>query len=136
VKITGGCLCGSIRYEAESEIRSVSICHCTDCQRQTGTASSLTVEVDDSSLMISGDTLGKFTTVGEVHMTNSNRFFCTMCGSPIVSRIDALPSSAFIKGGTIDDTSWIKPTEEIWRRSAQLWAEPLKGLKQHEKDPE
>ena len=39
MKIDGGCHCGAIAYEAEVDPEKTSICHCTDCQQLTGTAS-------------------------------------------------------------------------------------------------
>ena len=38
MKVTGGCHCGKIAYEAEIDAEKVGICHCTDCQTLTGTA--------------------------------------------------------------------------------------------------
>ena len=49
------------------------------------------------------------------------RLFCGNCGSPIVSYSDGLPGVAFIKAGTLEDTSWLKPTMEIWCETAQPW---------------
>ena len=38
--LTGGCLCGAVRYEVTEPLVSASYCHCTRCQRRTGTAAS------------------------------------------------------------------------------------------------
>jgi Glutathione-dependent formaldehyde-activating enzyme len=38
MKVTGGCHCGQITYEAEIDPATVRVCHCTDCQKLTGTA--------------------------------------------------------------------------------------------------
>ena len=45
--ITGGCQCGAIRYEVIGEPRQVVVCHCTDCQRQSGSAFGMTMVVDE-----------------------------------------------------------------------------------------
>src|SRR5204862_2281734 len=50
-----------------------------------------------------------------------NRIFCPECGSPIISVAPALPGLSIIKAGTLDDTSWLKPTMEIFCDSAQPW---------------
>ena len=93
------------------------LCHCTDCQRQTGTAYSIVVGVERDSLHVDGDSLGTFTTVGEDTREAVQRVFCSACGSPIVSLPDATPDLAFIKAGTLDDRSWLEPEMEIWAQS-------------------
>jgi hypothetical protein len=97
------------------------LCHCTDCQRQTGTTFSVVVGVDRDAFKVQGDTLATFTTVGEDTREAVHRQFCSACGSPIVSLPDVAPDLAFIKAGTLDDTSWLEPEMEIWCRSAQEW---------------
>jgi hypothetical protein len=94
------------------------LCHCTDCQRQTGTAFSIVVGVERDALHVDGDTVSSFTTVGEDTGEAVHRQFCTACGSPIVSLPDATPDLAFIKAGTLNDRSWLEPEMEIWCRSA------------------
>ena len=49
------------------------------------------------------------------------RRFCRDCGSPIVSLPEAMPEVAFIKAGTLDDTSWLEPQLHVWCESAQPW---------------
>lgn len=127
MNLAGHCLCGNVTYTYDGEVKSTAICHCTDCQRQTGTAASLVVGVEDDKLVVTGDALSTFVTIGEEHRTNTNRSFCSRCGSPVVSRIDAMPGLAFIKAGTLNDTSWITPAFEFWCRSAQPWVPPIPG---------
>lgn len=134
MKFSGHCLCGNIQYEADTDIRSTSVCHCTDCQRQTGTTNSLVIEVEEKALTVTGDSLKTFITVGTDHGTNTHRSFCGNCGSPIVSRIDAFPGTVFVKAGTLNDTTWLNPTEELWCRSAQAWVQPIPGAKRYERD--
>lgn len=134
MKFSGHCLCGNVQYEADTDIKSTSVCHCSDCQRQTGTYSSLVIEVNEDALVLQGDSLKTFITVGTDHGTNTYRSFCGNCGSPIVSRIDAFPGTVFVKAGTLDDTSWLNPTEELWCRSQQAWVLPIPGSKRYERD--
>lgn len=125
--IEGRCLCGAISYLCDADPVLTGVCHCRDCQRQTGTAASVVVAVPAGSLRITGDTLTSFTTVGEEHGTSTNRHFCGACGSPIVSRVDAMPDIEFIKAGTLDDASWVEPTVEFFTRSAHPWETAVPG---------
>ena len=120
-KLDGSCLCGKVTYSCDTEPLATAVCHCTDCQKQTGTAFSIIVAVPRDGLDIQGDTLSSFTTVGTDTGKEVSRQFCRDCGSPIVSLGDAMPALAFIKAGTLDDTSWLEPEMHIWSDSAQPW---------------
>jgi hypothetical protein len=132
---SGRCLCGNVTYRATSAPVMQGVCHCTDCQRQTGTAYSMIVAVPRDALTIEGDTLASHTTIGEVHQTPTERKFCSACGSPIASFVEGMPELAFIKAGTLDDASWFEPAFEIWTRSAQPWTPHFEGIPQLERAP-
>ncbi|MFK7965239.1 MAG: GFA family protein [Burkholderiaceae bacterium] len=120
-KIEGGCLCGSVRYECAAEPLMTAVCHCTHCQKQTGTSFSILVAVPQADLNISGTTRA-FQDTGDSG-NPVERHFCPDCGSPIYSRVTALPDRLFIKAGTLDDTSWLKPVAHIYCDSAQSWVD-------------
>jgi hypothetical protein len=80
------------------------------------------VAVPKDRLKVEGQTLKIFNTVGGSGQP-AQLFFCANCGSSIASSSEAIPGVAFIKAGTLDDTSWINPTLEIWCESAQSWIE-------------
>lgn len=57
--VTGGCHCGAIRYQGEIDPERVSICHCTDCQRLTGSAYRVTALARPGSFrLLSGEPKG------------------------------------------------------------------------------
>jgi hypothetical protein len=119
-KMNGRCLCGAIRYRCDAEPLLTAICHCRNCQKQTGTSFSLLVAVPRGALGIEGGTLKTFSDTGDSGLP-VQRKFCGNCGTPIVSQIDAMPELEFIKAGTLEDTSWLSPSMEIWCDSAQPW---------------
>ena len=118
-KIAGGCLCGKVRYSAEGEPAFVAVCHCTDCQKFTGSAFGVVVGVPKPALSIQG----KVTTYSKNGDTGRSisRQFCPECGSSIAEEVDAVPGVVMIASGTLDDTSWVKPGTEIYCDSAQSW---------------
>jgi hypothetical protein len=118
-KIEGGCLCGKVRYSSTAGPAFTAVCHCTHCQKQSGTAFSVIVAVPSEELTVTG-ALKTFEDTGESGMP-VHRNFCPDCGSPIISIVDRLPGLSYIKAGTLDDVSWLKPTTEIWCDSAQPW---------------
>jgi hypothetical protein len=133
--ISGRCLCGSVSYRAEAEPVVQAVCHCTDCQRQSGTAFSVVVGVPRAALTIQGSTLASFITTGEQHATETQRQFCSACGSPIVSFAEGMPDVAFLKAGTLDDASWLEPAVEVWTRSAQPWSPHFEQTTRLERGP-
>jgi hypothetical protein len=128
-------MCGEITYETTAPpVTPVILCHCIDCQRQTGSTYTTVVGVPADSLVVSGESLASYATVGEDHGQPTVRSYCSGCGSPIVTH-GAYDGVAFIKVGTLDDPSWAKPAVEIWRRSAPSWSPAFPDTQVFERDP-
>jgi hypothetical protein len=119
-KLDGHCLCGEISYECDAEPIVTAVCHCADCQRQTGTAFSIVVGVPRAELHING-TPKVFETMGSDRNAPAYRSFCGNCGSPIISILADADDVAWIKAGTLRDTSWLQPQLEAWTASSQPW---------------
>ena len=134
-KISGKCLCGSIEYATDAEPVFSIICHCDDCQRQTGTAFSMTVGVPKATVVFKNeDKLKEY--VGESASGNPvRRKFCQDCGSPIISMIAMAPDMYMIKAGTLNDKSWLKPTHQFWCSTKQPWLELSDELENHDRNP-
>jgi hypothetical protein len=81
------------------------------------------------------EVLASFKTVSEGYTSTTERRFCSACGSAIFSTIESMPGLAFLKAGTIEDTSWIEPTVEIWTGSAQQWAPHFENAVRFESIP-
>jgi len=80
-KLTGRCLCGTITYECEAELESMTYCHCDTCRRVTGSAFNIGVGVSRDSLKVSGEVQS------HTHTNGSIREFCPMWISSIHDRI-------------------------------------------------
>lgn len=77
--VTGGCLCGRVRYAAEVFLHNGYICHCTICQRSTGQPAEITVLIKAGTLRYLRDQ-PKYC----VSSPSGKRGFCGECGSRIV----------------------------------------------------
>ena len=119
-KQTGQCLCGSIQYEISEEPIITAACHCTHCQKATGSAYSLNICVPESGFAIKGETLRSYVDQGDSGLS-LKRYFCHQCGSPLYTQADAMPGIMIIKAGTLDDTSEFKPVANIWSQSKMAW---------------
>lgn len=118
-KVKGSCLCGDVTYESTAEPQMTAVCHCTHCQKTSGSAFSVNLAVPADSFKMSGSP-SRYEDKGTSGMPVF-RTFCGKCGSAIVSEVVAFPGLMFVKAGTLDDTSWVKPGLEIWTDSAQSW---------------
>lgn len=119
-RLTGGCLCGRIRYSASSQDAFTCVCHCKSCQRQTGSAFSVLVGIPAGAVEISGGSLAEVTTTGDSGRL-VRRKFCRDCGSPIYSTAEVRPEVSWLKAGTLDDTDWLSPVLHIWAAQKQAW---------------
>ena len=132
-KMTGGCLCGQVRYSADTDAVFTAVCHCRNCQKQAGTAFSIVVAIPRAALTVSGRTK-TFHDTGDSGQSVERRF-CPECGSPIVSEIAVMPDVAFIKAGTLDETQWLAPTMEVYCSSAQRWVGLTGGMQRFPQMP-
>jgi hypothetical protein len=114
----GGCQCGSVRYRVQGKPLALAVCHCTECQRQSGSAFGMSLAVPGESFRLLRGELKTFTTV-----CDSGRIkhcaFCPDCGTRIYHQGTEPVMS--IKPGTLDDTSWLDPGAHYWTKSKQPW---------------
>jgi hypothetical protein len=124
-----------VTFRAEGDAVIQAACHCTDCQRQTGGPFSVIVGVPRESFSAAGESLSTFSTVGTDHGGETQRSFCSKCGSPVFSIAAVAPELVFIKAGALDDASWVKPAVEAWTSSAQPWSPRFEGAANLERGP-
>ena len=121
-KLTGGCLCGAVRYEYDGEVGAAGYCHCADCRRVSGSAFGISVRVETAGFRLTQGTPKAFTKPGDSGRLVT-RYFCSDCGSPLFTAPPLHPTVYFIKAGSLDDASVVKPNRQAWTRSRVDWAE-------------
>jgi hypothetical protein len=128
-RLTGGCGCGSVRFELTGPLTSAGYCHCTRCQHRTGAAASANGRASPGSLRIlSGeDRMRAWKPVG-----GWEKWFCADCGSALFSRSPEDPDQVGIRLGALDSDPGIRPTYHQFVAYAVPW-EPLPddGLTRH-----
>lgn len=117
----GGCLCGAIRYTIHTAPAPAVavVCHCTHCQRQSGSVLSFNLILAEPQFEQRGTTK-VYTDSGDSGMP-VYRHFCGDCGSPITSRPAAKPGMVIVKAGTLDDGSGLAPKIEVYCRHSAKW---------------
>jgi hypothetical protein len=128
---TGGCLCGAVRYEYRGEIGTAGYCHCIDCRRISGSAFGISVRVKAAGFRVVRGTPKGFTKTGDSGRPVT-RFFCPDCGSPLYTLPPLHPETVFLKAGSLDDPTLVRPDRQAWMRSKVTWAEIDPGLKTYE----
>ena len=118
--ITGGCLCGKIRYEVSQPLQNIIACHCTHCQKASGAGASHNAVLPTSALTF---TSGQPRLYADTAQSGNilNRYFCGDCGSPIVSQREKVPGMMVLKVGTLDTPGDMKLVMNIWTSSARPW---------------
>ena len=119
--LTGGCLCGGVRFEVTEPPVTAVYCHCTRCQRRTGTAASASARLAPGSLrIVSGDELVRSYLPEEGFAKD----FCSACGGALWSRHPDDPDWISVRMGAFDDDPGIRPSARQYVAYAAPW-EPI-----------
>jgi hypothetical protein len=117
--ITGGCLCGKIRYEADGESFLAVRCHCRDCQYVSGGEPAAVISFVRGILQVQGEP--------RIYRSKADsgvavfRSFCADCGTPLFAGNKKDAEVISIKLGSLDEPSKFAPAGHIWTSSAQPW---------------
>jgi hypothetical protein len=127
--LQGGCLCGAVRFEITRPFLSAGYCHCTHCQRRTGTGSSANGRVPQEGfeLLQGAEELRAYQPPGGVP-----KLFCRNCGSALFSGDPFSDVEVAVRLGALDDDPGIRPHYRQFVDSAASWETiPQDGLTRH-----
>jgi hypothetical protein len=109
-----------VRYRVTGEPLALVICHCSECQRASGSAFGMGLITRKQHFELESGLLKSFT-----RSSDSGRLvvcsFCPECGTRIHHEPSYLEGVFNVRAGTLDDTSGLKPTMEAWTASRQDW---------------
>ncbi len=118
--LEGGCGCGAVRYQLQSVPMFVNCCHCTDCQRQTGSAFVINALIEtDRIALLSGapKPVAMPTSSGRPH----DVYRCPVCATALWSDYGGRPALRFVRVGTLDRAADLAPDAYIFVRSKLPW---------------
>ena len=119
--LTGGCMCGAVRFEVSEPLLGALYCHCKRCQRRTGTAFSVSaLTVPGSFRVTAGESL-----VGSWRPPEGwVKAFCSQCGSQVYTTHPDQPELLSVRMGALDDDPGIRPSAHQFTDYAAPW-EPI-----------
>ena len=119
--LTGGCLCGGVRFRVDAPLVVATYCHCTRCQRRTGTAASAQARIQPGSLTV---TQGEELVRTYAPPDGFPKLFCGACGSALWSRSPDDPELLSVRLGAFDGDPGIRPSLRQFVAYAAPW-EPI-----------
>ncbi|MCW2988927.1 MAG: hypothetical protein JWM24_1865 [Solirubrobacterales bacterium] len=116
---TGRCLCGGVSFELTKPASAAGYCHCTRCQRRTGTAASAQARIDGRTFrLLEGEQLIK----AWRHPDGGfEKCFCRECGSHLFSRNPDDPTQMSVRMSAFDDDPGVRPSWRTYVADAAAW---------------
>ena len=114
-KLSGKCLCGNIAFTADTDIKLMANCHCSDCRAATGAAYGTLLFVDEAALEVKGAPR-VFKHVADSG-ANMEKHFCPDCGSQMFGKNSNRPNTVSVRAGVVDQTELVRPAVNVYLSS-------------------
>ncbi len=125
--LTGKCMCAAVSYTLRGEPLFAHNCHCSDCQRSTGSAFAHLVVVDRQELEVSGET--RSTHLPTPSGAGCDAYFCPSCATVLWCNYRVIHDDVVaLRGGSLDDPNAAPPRAHIFARSKQEWLDLSEDL--------
>lgn len=117
--IEGSCKCGSVRFDYQGEVGTVTVCHCVDCRKIQGGAGVIAAPLASDRLQWRS---GRELITEFESSPGKKRAFCSRCGTPLYSRRDDAPQVLRLRMGSIDSATEVVPVAHIFCSGLPAWA--------------
>ena len=129
-RLTGGCLCGAVRYVLTAEAGDVvDYCHCFQCRRWSGAPVVAWIQVSPDRFAVVAGPATSFSSAAR-----ASRWFCGTCGASLYMT-DPRGRSVGVALGTLDDPNAVAPTTHGWDSARLSWFDLADDLPRHDEDP-
>lgn len=134
IDMTGGCVCGSVRYVYSGEPVAMFNCYCRCCQRSSGTGHAPTVAVRKKWFrIVEGDPINYSETLANGE--TASRSFCGICGGQLFGATSSRPELVMLRVGSLDDSDWFRAAAGFWVSRARPWDQTANGLSTFPENP-
>lgn len=113
------CACGQLRVACSGEPVRVSVCHCLDCQRRTGSAFGVQARFAREDVAIEGEA-SVFTRSSDSG-NDVTHHFCPNCGSTVYWQLQALPDFVSVAVGAFADPQFPEPWISVYEIRRHPW---------------
>ena len=114
------CSCGQLQITVKGEPKTVVACHCTQCQKRTGSAFGVSVYFSNEQVKAITGSSKIFEQISDVGRW-VKRHFCETCGTTVHWQAEFLPGLIGVAVGCFDNPENFKPTASCWEASKQSW---------------
>ncbi len=125
---TGGCFCGSVRYQIAGTLDHACLCHCASCRRASGSVAVPWATFARGDFTWTARRPADFQSSPGVVRT-----FCPSCGTPLTYWSEQCADVIDVAVGTLDAPNAAAPTDHLWMSDALSWDRPADGLTQYSK---
>jgi len=127
MRIDGACHCGNIAFQAEVDPATVRICHCTDCQKMSGSLFRANIQADGSTFRLVRGSPKIYVKTADSGNQRAQAF-CADCGTGLWATTPTNPTSYGLRVGTIAQRAQFRPAQQIWCQSELPWTTEVNGL--------
>jgi hypothetical protein len=123
MQIDGACHCGRVSFTAQIDPSRITVCHCADCQVLSGAPFRAVAVAPYDTFVLRGQTKSYI----KVADSGNRRaqVFCPECGTPLFATAPENPTAVVIRLGCVTQRAQLKPSAQIWQRSALPWCDAL-----------
>lgn len=118
-RITGGCLCGAVRYEVNGDAAFAGHCQCNDCKKSSGAAHVTAGGFPEAAVTFTG-TMKAYASTADSGAT-ATREFCPECGGRLTFRSTNMPGLVLIMAGSMDNPGAIAPAFAVYNKRHVAW---------------
>ena len=118
--LQGGCLCSKVRFTVSQPPLRTFACHCTFCQRVTGSAFYAESIFQRDAIQFNDGELRQYAHVSDGSQKKVFVHFCPVCGTTVGLTFERWPDMQAISRGCYDDPNAVDISSHIWTRSAQI----------------
>ena len=128
------CHCGQLQLRCSGEPAKVSLCHCLDCQRRTGSLFSVAVFFPRAAVALAAGAAKNFRR-GSASGFDVTFHFCPECGSSLWWEPDRLPDRIGVAVGAFADPGFPMPEQAVWAQDRHAWLTLPENIAAHERNP-
>lgn len=135
MKVEGRCHCGAIQYEAEVQPGTVTVCHCADCQMQSGSVFRANIPAPVETFRLLQGVPKRYLKVAPSGARRVHAF-CENCGGPVYATAEVNPKVYSLRIGALKQRFELgEPVRQIWAQRRFPWVAPLQHVETFDGQP-